>query len=76
MEHDLDYQTANFYEELNPLLKSGSIVKIFSWSRAKNQTSLLGLIKEHNYRIEVYTLMNFAKLLPNPSPASVSQKAS
>ena len=74
MEHELDYQKESFYEELNPLLKSGSIVKIYSWSRAKDQTSLLGLIKEHNYKIEIYTLMNFAKLMPNQPVALVLPK--
>ena len=64
MEHDLDYQKPNFYEDLNPLLKGGFVVKIHSWSRAKDQVSLLDLIKEHNYRVEVYTVMNFAKLMP------------
>ena len=65
MEHELDYQKPGFYENLDPLLKSGSIVTIYSWSRAKEQMSLLGLIKEHNYKVETYTLMNFAKLIPN-----------
>jgi hypothetical protein len=74
MEHELDYQKANFYEDLNPLLKSGSVVKIYSWSRAKDQGPLIGLVKEHNYKIEVYTFMNFAKLMPNPRAAIVVQK--
>lgn len=71
MEHELDYQKPHFYEDLNPLLKSGSIVKIHSWSRAKDQAALLGLIKEHNYKVEIYTLTNFAKLLPNHPVAVV-----
>ena len=71
MEHELDYQKPNFYEDLDPLLKRGSIVKIHSWSRAKDQAALLGLIKEHNYKVEIYTLMNFAKLMPNHPVAVV-----
>ena len=67
MEHDLDYQKPNFYEDLNPLLKGEFVVKIHSWRRAKEQVPLLALIKEHNYKIEVYTVMNFAKLMPNRS---------
>ena len=74
MEHDLDYQKPNFYEDLNPLLKGGFVIKIYSWSRAKDQVSLLDLIKEHNYRVEVYTFMNFAKLMPNHPAAIVVQK--
>ena len=73
MEHDLDYQEPNFYENLNPLLKERFVVKIHSWSRAKDQVSLLDLIKEHNYKLEVYTMMNFAKLMPN-HPATTVQK--
>ena len=71
MEHELDYQKERFYEELDPLLKNRSIVKIYSWSRAKDQAALLGLVKEHNYKIEIYTLMNFAKLMPNHPVAVV-----
>ena len=74
MEHDLDYQKPNFYEDLNPLLKGRFIVKVYSWSRAKDQVSLLELIKEHNYKVEVYTLMNFAKLMPNHPAAMDVQK--
>jgi hypothetical protein len=74
VEHELDYKKERFYEDLNPLLKSGSVVKIYSWSRAKDQASLLDLIKEHNYRIESYTLMNFAKLMPKLPTAVVVQK--
>jgi hypothetical protein len=74
MEHELDYKKEHFYEDLNLLLQSGSIVKIHSWSRAKDQASLLGLIKAHNYKIEAYTFMNFAKLMPNPPPAIVVRK--
>ena len=74
MEHDLDYQKPNFYEDLNPLLKGEFVVKIHSWSRAKDQVPLLDLIKEHNYKIEVYTVMNFAKLMPNRSAAIIVQK--
>ena len=67
VEHELDYVKPNFYEEVNALLKSGSIIKIFNWNRAKDQASLLELIKAHQYRIEAYTFMNFAKLLPSVS---------
>jgi hypothetical protein len=74
MEHELDYQTPSFYADLNPLLKSGSVVKISSWSRAKDQAPLLGLIKEHNYLVETYTFMNFAKLMPNSHAAMAAAK--
>jgi hypothetical protein len=77
MEHELDYQKEGFYEDLNPLLKSGSIVKIYSWSRAKDQASLLGLIKEHNYTVQTYTVMNFAKLTPkHPVAVTLPNNAS
>lgn len=76
MEHELDYQQPSFYEDLNPLLKSGSVIKVCSWNRAKDQAPLLGLIKEHNYLIETYTFMNFAKLIPSPqSPIAVRKPA-
>jgi hypothetical protein len=73
MEHELDYQNTNFYDQLNPLLKEGSVVKVAGWSRAKGEAALLGLIKEHNYRVEIYTFLNFARLSPNPRP-SLEQK--
>jgi hypothetical protein len=70
MEHELDYQKPTFYDELNALLKSASVVKISGWSRAKDQASVLGLIKEHNYKVETYTVLNFARLTPNRSMVS------
>jgi hypothetical protein len=74
MEHELDYQKPNFYEELSPLLKNGSIVNIYGWSRAKDQASLADLIKEHDYKVQPYTFMNFAKLMPNRPESIAIQK--
>ncbi len=77
MEHELDPQKPTFYEELNAFLESASIVKIYNWSRAKGQTPILDLIKEHDYKVETYTILNFARLTPRPPdhPPAPSQKS-
>jgi hypothetical protein len=64
IEHELNYKDRTFYADLDPLLKSGSTIKVFGWSTARDQPPLLATIKDHNYRIEAYTFFNFAMLTP------------
>jgi hypothetical protein len=74
MEHELSYGKPNFDAELVAFLKSASVVKVASWSRAKDQAAILAIIKEHNYRVEEYTILNYAKLMPNGSSPKLVQK--
>lgn len=81
MEHELDYQSPNFYNELIVLLKSAALIKVLNWGRAKEQTSLQALVKQHNYQVEAYTILNYAKLRPHapgtllPAPRLMSSEA-
>jgi hypothetical protein len=75
VEHELSYEKPDFYQELQALLKEASIVKIYCWSRAKEQASIVALIKEHNYAVEAYTVLNFAKLTPKHSASRGLQTA-
>jgi hypothetical protein len=71
MEYELDYEKPEFQEDLIALMGKAAIVKIYGWSRAKDQLSVRELIKQHNYAVEAYTVLNFAKLiapLPKVSP--------
>jgi hypothetical protein len=69
MEYELNYEKPEFQEELNALMVKASVVKVYGWSRAKGQASVLDLIKRHNYAVQSYTTLNFAKLIPNrPTP--------
>jgi hypothetical protein len=75
MEHELDSQKAEFYEELTSLMKSAALVKIHGWSRAKSQVSIIDLIKAHNYSVESYTILNVAKLKPRSSGSVLQETA-
>jgi hypothetical protein len=65
MEYELDSQKPKFCEELQILMKSAHIVKIHGWSRARDHASVLGLIKEYHYKVQPYSILNFAILMPN-----------
>ena len=69
MEHELDSQKPAFTEKLTALMETASIVKIYGWSRAKEERAVIDLIKKHEYTIESYSILNFAKLLPGPNGA-------
>ena len=71
MEYELDFEKPEFQEELIALMGKGAIVKIYGWSRAKDQLSIRELIKQHNYGVETYTILNCARLIA-PLPKVIS----
>ena len=74
MEYELNYEGPEFQKSLCALMDKASIVKVYGWSRAKDQRSVHDLIKQHDYRIQAYTTLNFAKLIPN-RPALIQKMA-
>jgi hypothetical protein len=69
MEHELTHPRPQFNHELSALLQSASIVKVFGWNGAKQDTDVISLIQQHHYNIEAYTFLNYAKLSPkNKAP--------
>lgn len=64
MEHELDQEQPGFQQALTSLMESASRVKVYGWSRARQEPFVVDLIKKHNYAIEAYTILNCAKLKP------------
>jgi hypothetical protein len=62
--HELEFKMPGFHAELDALMGRACVVKIHGWSRAKDEALVLKLIKEHGYVVEVYTILNVAKLFP------------
>ena len=75
MEHELDSQAPKFEQELTTLLATASIVKVYGWSRAKDQSVVIELIKKHGYAVVVYSFFNFAKLHPKSNSGAKPSEA-
>ena len=65
-----NFKMPAFETELSTLLANRSIVKVYGWSRAKDQPAVLSLIKQHDYTLQTYTILNYATLSPKPIRSS------
>ena len=75
MEHELNYRAEpQFHEQLDALLQASSTVKVYGWKASQRDDAVISLIKRRQYRVEVYTFMNYAILAPplasTPEPLS------